>query len=57
MRHYITLPKVANQSIIVNFNPIWNGRGGGGGQKCLHLFSFLNIFKTKRGITLPYYDF
>ena len=48
MRHYITLPKVANQSIIVNFNPIWNGRGGGGGAKMPPFVFFFKYLQNEK---------
>ena len=42
--------------LYVAIDPIWNG---GRGKKCPPppSFSFLKIFKTKKGMTLPFYDF
>ena len=41
--------------LINTINPIWNE--GGGAKMPPPSFSFLNIFKMKKGMTLPFYDF
>ena len=42
-------------TIFSHLNPIWNGRRGA--KMPSPSFSFLNIFKTKKSMTLPFYDF